>query len=305
MYNPQLDTFLKVADAGSFNKAAEELFISPPAVIKQINLLEASLSLRLFERSHRGLKLTKAGESLYRDARYLIQYSKDSIARARAAMQEASHAIRFGSSPTTPVDFLLDLWPKLQKVSPEIQFQLIPFENTPENAREILSHLGDNIDVVAGVFDEGMMAFHRGCQALKLTRQPIEIMMPVMHPPAKKRRLSWEDLEGQTLSIIHEGWSSVMDALRQDIQRNHPGIHLQTFEFYDTNRFNECANQGNLLLGFPVWENLHPLVTIREMDWDYALAYGIFYSEHPSESVSHLLKAVRKVLRLDADAMSL
>ena len=30
MYNPQLETFLKVADCGSFNKAAEELYISPP-----------------------------------------------------------------------------------------------------------------------------------------------------------------------------------------------------------------------------------------------------------------------------------
>lgn len=43
MYNPQLDTFLHVADAGSFNKAAEESYITPTAVIKQINLLEASL----------------------------------------------------------------------------------------------------------------------------------------------------------------------------------------------------------------------------------------------------------------------
>ena len=40
MYNPQLETFLCVAECGSFNKAAEKLFISPPAVIKQINLLE-------------------------------------------------------------------------------------------------------------------------------------------------------------------------------------------------------------------------------------------------------------------------
>ena len=48
MYNPQLETFIRVADAGSFNKAAEELFISPPAVIKQINLLEAQLGLTLF-----------------------------------------------------------------------------------------------------------------------------------------------------------------------------------------------------------------------------------------------------------------
>ncbi len=42
MYNHLLDTFIKVTDAGSFNKAAEELFISPNAIMKQINLLEDS-----------------------------------------------------------------------------------------------------------------------------------------------------------------------------------------------------------------------------------------------------------------------
>ena len=41
MYNPQLETFLRVADAGSFNKAAEESYITPTAVIKQMNLLES------------------------------------------------------------------------------------------------------------------------------------------------------------------------------------------------------------------------------------------------------------------------
>ena len=74
MYNPQLETFLKVADCGSFNKAAEELYISPPAVIKQINLLESSLNRQLFVRTHRGLILTEAGKSLYHDAKYIIQY---------------------------------------------------------------------------------------------------------------------------------------------------------------------------------------------------------------------------------------
>ena len=48
MYNPQLETFICVADAGSFNKAAEQLYISAPAVIKQINSLEGSLGLQLF-----------------------------------------------------------------------------------------------------------------------------------------------------------------------------------------------------------------------------------------------------------------
>ena len=49
MYNPQLETFIRVADAGSFNKAAEEAYITPTAVIKQINLLEAELDVKLFE----------------------------------------------------------------------------------------------------------------------------------------------------------------------------------------------------------------------------------------------------------------
>ena len=40
IYNKQLETFISVADAGSFNKAAENMFITPTAVIKQINLLE-------------------------------------------------------------------------------------------------------------------------------------------------------------------------------------------------------------------------------------------------------------------------
>ena len=50
MYNPQLETFIRVADAGSFNKAAEQAYITPTAVIKQMNLLEDGLGVKLFER---------------------------------------------------------------------------------------------------------------------------------------------------------------------------------------------------------------------------------------------------------------
>lgn len=60
MYNPQLDTFIRVADAGSFNRAAEESYITPTAVIKQINLLEDSLGVKLFERTHRGADLNES-----------------------------------------------------------------------------------------------------------------------------------------------------------------------------------------------------------------------------------------------------
>ena len=109
MYNPQLETFLHVADAGSFNKAAEEAYITSTAVIKQINLLEESLGIKLFERTHRGLKLTKAGKSLYQDTKYIIQYCRDSVTRAKNAMQEGDNIIRIGTSPMTPAQLLMKL----------------------------------------------------------------------------------------------------------------------------------------------------------------------------------------------------
>ena len=83
MNNSQLETFIHVADSGSFNKAAENLYISPPAVIKQINAMEKELEATLFIRSHRGLILTDAGKIFYRDAVYLLQYYQETKERAK------------------------------------------------------------------------------------------------------------------------------------------------------------------------------------------------------------------------------
>lgn len=157
MYNPQLETFLRVADAGSFNKAAEEAFITPTVVIKQMNLLEADLGVTLFERTHRGLKLTKAGKSLYQDTKYIIQYCKDSIIRAKNAMQEDTNIIRIGTSPMTPAQLLMPLWSRVQSKCQDMKFQIVPYDNTPENAKEILANLEQNIDVIGGIFDETML----------------------------------------------------------------------------------------------------------------------------------------------------
>lgn len=87
MYNHQLDTFIQAADTGSFSKAAEALCISSTAVMKQINLLESGLEVRLFQRTPRGLILTDAGKSYDQDAKYMIQYVKDARVWAKNAMQ--------------------------------------------------------------------------------------------------------------------------------------------------------------------------------------------------------------------------
>lgn len=62
MYNSLLTAFVRVADSGSFNKAAEALYVSPPAVMKQINALETHLDMKLLERTNHGVRLTPAGQ---------------------------------------------------------------------------------------------------------------------------------------------------------------------------------------------------------------------------------------------------
>lgn len=296
MYNPQLDTFICVVDSGSFNKAAEKLYISPPAVIKQINLLEESLDLQLFVRTHRGLVLTNAGKSLYQDAKYIIQYCKDSVTRAKNAMQESENIIRIGTSPMTPAQVLVDLWPKIQKSCPNTKFQLIPFDNTPENAREILGNLGQNIDVVAGIFDETMLNL-RQCAGLELTREPICCAVSVHHRLAQKDRLSTEDLYGEKLMLMRRNWSHYVDLLRDDIWKNHPQIQIVDFDFYDVAAFNQCENNNCVLMAVENWRYVHPLLKILPVDWGYTIPFGLLHSPNPSPTVKRFLQAVAKVVK--------
>lgn len=296
LYNPQLDTFLCVAESGSFNKAAEKLYISPPAVIKQINLLEESLDVQLFLRTHRGLQLTDAGKSLYQDAKYIIQYCKDSVTRARNAMQESADVIRIGTSPMTPAQVLVDLWPKLRQDCPNTKFQLVPFDNTPENAREILANLGQNIDVVAGIFDETMLGL-RQCAGLEISREPICCAVSVHHRLAQKTKLTVQDLYGEKLMLMHREWSHYVDLLRDDIWKNHPQIQIVDFDFYDVDAFNQCENNNCVLMAVEKWQYVHPLLKILPVNWGYTIPYGLLHSPSPSAAVKKFLRAVEKATK--------
>ena len=296
MYNPQLETFLRVADAGSFNKAAEESFITPTAVIKQINLLESSLEVKLFERTHRGLILTKAGKSLYQDTKYIIQYCRDSVIRAKNAMQEDTNMIRIGSSPMTPAQLLMQIWSKIQAHCPDIKFQIIPFENTPENAREILANLGKNIDVVGGIFDETMLSL-RNCAGLQLSRESLCCAVSIHHRLAAKDKLLLEDLYGENLLMMRREWSHYVDQLRDDLQQNHGQIHIVDFEFYNMSIFNRCENSNDVLLAIPGWASVHPLLKMIPVEWNYSIPYGLLHSPHPSETVKRFLEAVQAAMQ--------
>lgn len=295
MYNPQLETFLRAADLGSFNKAAEQMFITPTAVIKQINLLEDSLGVKLFERSHRGLTLTKAGVSFYKDAKYVVQYCKDSVSRAKNAMQEDVNVIRIGSSPMTPAQALVELWPAIHERCPEIKFQIVPFENSLENARDILANLGRDIDVVAGVFDETMLNL-RGCAGFELSREPLCCAVSIYHPLAAKTRLAVTDLYGHNLLMMHRNWSLYVDELRDELWENHPDINIIDFDIYSVDVFNRCENGSDILLAVPPWANVHPLLKVIPVDWDHTIPYGLLHSPEPSRTVKKFLKAIKAEL---------
>lgn len=294
MYNPQLDTFICVVESGSFSKAAEKLYISPTAVIKQINSLEASLDLKLFSRTHRGLVVTDTGQSIYNDAKYIVGYCKDSIRRAKEAMDVSDNVIRVGVSPMTPPAVFVELWPKIQKIYPDMKFQLITFENTIENAREILANLGQNIDVVAGIFDETMLKL-RGCDATEISREPFCVAVSIHHRLAKKEKITLDDLKGENLMLMKRGWSYYGDKLRDFIAVKNPDINIVDFDLYNIEAFNRCENNNEVLLAFKSWESVHPLIRIIPVEWDYTMPFGILHSKEPSEKVRRLIKAINKI----------
>lgn len=303
MYNPQLDTFIAVADSGSFSKAAEKLFISPTAVIKQINLLESDLGFLLFVRTHRGIELTESGKSFYNDVKYFIQYAKESIVRAKNAGNKIDNVIKIGTSLMTPSQFILEIWPSVQQYCPNLKFKLVPFENTPENAREILRNLGNNIDIVSGVFDDDFLE-DRKCTALELYREPICVAVSIQHPLANKDKLEITDLYGENLMLIHRGWNSYIDLVRDDLWENHPEINLKDFSFYDVEIFNHCEASNDLLMVIGNWENVHPLLKVIPISWNHSIPFGILYSPEPSAQVKKFIDSIKQVYHMNEEIIT-
>lgn len=294
MYNPQLETFIRVTDCGSFNKASEELYISPPAIIKQVNLLESSLNLRLFVRTHRGLILTEAGKSLYHDAKYIMQYCRESVNRARNAMQKEEAVIRIGTSPMTPGQFLMDMWSSIHEICPDIKFKLVPFDNTPENSVGILKNLGKNIDIVAGLFDEEFLK-ERKCDGLLLSYEPIRCAVSIYNELSQKESLTIYDLYNRNFMLIKRGWNKCLDIMRNDLINNHSEINIVDFDMFNLNAFNQCENSDNTMICIDSWANVHPLLKVLPVDWNYCIPFGLLHSPKPSPNVQRFLDAVRQV----------
>ena len=143
-----LETFIRVTEAGSFHKAADLMYITPSAVIKQVKMLEDEVGAELFRRSPRGLSLTKNGESLYQDGKILLDAAENSLRRAREASADNDFVLRVGTSPITPADLVAGLWEKVYSEWPQLKIQIVPFQNAGREVNEIFLNFGRDIDII-------------------------------------------------------------------------------------------------------------------------------------------------------------
>ena len=293
MLNPSVKTFLKVADRGSFSAASEELYLSKVSVMNQINALEARIGVSLFERTNHGVILTAAGKSLYEHAARLIRLSEGAIREARQIGGAASRIIRVGTSMMRPCNSLVELWENIDTNEREYQFTIVPFNDDTDSLSAMLNSLGDKIDCFATPC--GSMALTMNYSFLPFRSSRCAVAMSKRHPLAKKEILAWEDLNGESLLLIKRGESYVIDAIRDDILRDHQGIEIVDFErYYDISTFNLCEQQGYLMETIDVWAGLHPSLVTVPVNWKYEMPYGILYSKRPSDTVKEFIDIISR-----------
>ena len=227
MLNSNLKAFVRVAECGSFTKAAESLYLSPTAVMKQINALEKHLDLILLERSPAGVRLTAAGEVIYQDAKFLLDYSRRSIANARQKMETDSRTFCVGTSMLNPARPFMELWYQVSREFPNYKLHLVPYEDNHEGILAEIARLGEKFDFLIGVCDSRRWLDQ--CNMFPLGRYPKMCAVSREHRLAGKECLELSDLYGETLMMVAEGDSGTNDFIRNDLRRNHPAGRYPAF----------------------------------------------------------------------------
>lgn len=197
-----LETFCRIADLKSFSKAADDLFLTQPTVSGHILSLEQSLSLRLFDRTSREVRLTKAGEVFLKYASKILSFRKDLM----NALSEFSQGIRgelsLGAS-TIPGEYLL---PKLmgdfKREHPHFVVSL-KIADTKEIVQYVLQDM-----VEFGVI--GARLNHPSLHFEKYQEDEIIIVAPPDHPMTRKKRVNVEELLKVPWIIREEGSGTQM-----------------------------------------------------------------------------------------------
>lgn len=121
----QLRTFVAVVQQGSFAGAARQLAVDPSAITRAVAALEASLEVRLLQRTTRRLSLTDAGTAFLERVQPLVAELDRAADDARSAGSEVRGSVRVTASVAFGQTVLVPLLPALHQAHPRLEVELV------------------------------------------------------------------------------------------------------------------------------------------------------------------------------------
>jgi LysR family hydrogen peroxide-inducible transcriptional activator len=190
----QLRHFVKVADCGSFTRAAEDVGLSQPALSRSIARLETELGQPLFDRQTRRISLTDAGGIVLDRARSVLAMVEDLKTQIRDDGQ--SGRIRLGAIPTIAPYFL----PKLLKTfgNEFPHSQVVVQEDTTAVLLTKLSEGEIDLAVLARPLETKYV------EVEDLFAEELYVVLSAENPLARKKQLSLVDLESEPFVLLAE-----------------------------------------------------------------------------------------------------
>jgi DNA-binding transcriptional LysR family regulator len=192
-----LRVFCTIAQRRSITAAAAELLLSQPAVSLQLKTLEKELGITLIERGGRKLRLTDAGEVLYRAALSMLS-AKDEAERAITELRDGTKGRLILGAGTTGGMYVLprivqaykDRWPETEIV--------LHIGTTDQILEKLLQNVLDMGMVGGPIDDRRFRVDHVGTDELVLIAAPT-------HPLASLAKVTLRDLEGLPFVVPESG----------------------------------------------------------------------------------------------------
>jgi DNA-binding transcriptional LysR family regulator len=141
-----MQAFVKVADAGSFAQAAEQLSVSTSVVTRHVSSLEKHLGIRLFQRTTRKVVLTEVGADYADGCRVLLAELEEVESRATTTSKEVAGDLRIVALGSFSLFRLTPLFAEYQAKFPHVNLRVTLTEK--------------RVDLLEGGFDVGIVTEH-------------------------------------------------------------------------------------------------------------------------------------------------
>ena len=174
--------FAAVAAHGSFNRAAQNLHLTQPALSRQVKDLEDELGVRLLVRGKNAVTLTDAGEVFYEEARDLLARADKAVQRVRG--DGRSEVLRVGYAPSVTTGIMSGALEKFQATTPGVRIELSDLSSREMNE---LGNAGQ-LDLLITPDPTAETAVP-GFQWSELRRMSPVLVMPETHPLAKLQKI--------------------------------------------------------------------------------------------------------------------